>query len=209
MKTESPWPIRLTGGLIAAAMIGCYSAGPRTEQLLKDLSFHIVVNDEQPVPSSGTFAFETKVFKIDYAEHVDLAALDARVVGALVAELERKGYTAESAAPDLLVSYAVALDAPLSEADLNEAYADEFPVEVPEPPADQELSYHQGALIVDVVDAGSRKLLWRGAVMAEVGMDVSEEEKDRRVRLGVQILLSHFPAPIVAERVDVGPDVPR
>jgi hypothetical protein len=48
---------------------------------------------------------------------------------------------------------------------------------------------------VDFVDSKSRKLLWRGAIMAGVSMDVSGHEKDRRVRHGVHILLGHFPKP--------------
>ena len=75
----------------------------------------------------------------------------------------------------------------------------DFPIAVPEPVGDQQLDYHQGALIVDFVHSESRQLLWRGAIIADVSMDVSERDKDRRVRHALRVLLAHFPRPIQDE----------
>lgn len=171
-------------------------AGKPAGELLTNPSYHILVNIEQAIPESRTFDFDTKLFKINYSEEIDLAVIDTRVVTSLETELERRGFNRATENPDLLVSYAVAMDSPISGSDFNEAYAEEFPIEVPEPEPDQELNYHQGALIVDFIDSASRKLLWRGAIMADVSMEVSEQEKDRRVRHAVHILLGHFPKPI-------------
>ena len=66
----------------------------------------------------------------------------------------------------------------------------------PEPVDHGGMHYHQGALIVDFVSASSRKHLWRGAIMAEISMDVSEQQKDRRARNGVRALLEYFPHPV-------------
>jgi hypothetical protein len=170
--------------------------GTPTDELLANPSFHILLNNEASIPENGTFDFDTKLFKINYSEEINLAAIDARVVASLEAELKRKGFKRNTEDPDLFVSYAVAMDAPVSGSDFNEAYADEFPIAIPEPAPNQELNYHQGAIIVDFIDSTSRKLLWRGAIMADVTMDVSDREKDRRVRHGIHILLEHFPKPI-------------
>ncbi len=195
-------------GLCLAGVIGCTSMlGKPTDELLANPSLHILLNDEASVPEGGTFDFDTKLFKVNYSEEIDLAAIDARVIASLEAELRRKGFKRSAESPDLLVSYAVALDAPVSGADFNEAYADEFPIVIPEAEPNQELNYHQGALIVDFIDSTSRKLLWRGAIMVGVTMDVSDREKDRRVRHGVRILLQHFPKPIVASSGVGGPGV--
>lgn len=188
---------RMVTGFFLAGLVGCSSMwGVPTDQLLKNPGLHILVNNEQPIPSTGTFDFDTKLFKVNYSEEIDLAAVDTRVISALKAELEGKGFTQTTDRPDLLVSYAVALDASISGADFNAAYADEFPIIVPELELDQTLNYHKGVLIVDFVDSTSRTLLWRGAIMAGISMDVDDSEKDRRVRHGVQILLGHFPIPI-------------
>ena len=199
MRIRPHLPGSFAVGLGLAFVIGCASMPAiKTGELIRNPSFHILVNNEHAVPNSGTFDFDTKLFKIDYEEAVDLAAVDKRIVTALEAELKRKGLTRRTENPDLLISYALAMDAPLTGADFNAAYAEDFPISLPEPEPGQDLSYHQGALIVDVVDADSRNLLWRGGIMAGVTMDVGEREKSRRVRHAVRILFEHFPKPIRA-----------
>jgi hypothetical protein len=201
MKSASKsWRFGLAAAALLVGTVVCGSMlGRSGEDLLVNPAFHTIVSDEHPVPREGTFDFDTRVFNIDYTEEIDLAAMDERIVGALTAELERKGYERDTEDPDLLVSYAVAIDSSLAASDLNAAYADEFPVSVPEPEPGQELEYQQGAVIVDFVDGRSRTLLWRGSIMAEVDMDVTEREKHRRARYGAGILLRHFPAPVVSE----------
>ena len=199
MRGITSWLGSMAACVIVAGVIGdAAMAGKPTDALLTNPSFHILVSTEQAIPEKGTFDFDTKLFKINYAEDLDLAAIDERVVTSLEAELKRKGFKRATENPDVWVSYAVAMDASISGSDFNEAYAEEFPIEVPEPEPGQDLNYHQGALIVDFVESESRKLLWRGAIMADVSMEVSEREKDRRVRHGVHVLLGHFPKPLEA-----------
>jgi hypothetical protein len=182
---------------VLAGMTGCRTIlGPPSAELIVNPSFHILVNDEQEIPAKGTFDFDTQFFKVNYTEDIDLAAVDARIRSALEAELKQKGFTYSSESPDVLVSYAAAIDAAISGSDFNEAYAEEFPIAAPDLKIRQDMNYHQGALIVDFVDRKSRKLLWRGAVMANVSMDVSVREKEQRVRHATRILLGHFPVPM-------------
>ena len=63
------------------------------------------------------------------------------------------------------------------------------------PPLDASapIQYKQGALIVDIVDARNKRLLWRGAITAGIDLNVSEELKQRRIRAAVVELLRHFP----------------
>ncbi|CAA6678589.1 MULTISPECIES: DUF4136 domain-containing protein [unclassified Lentimonas] len=183
----------LVPGLLLGTMMGSAQSQPSTDELVKNPSFHILVNHEQKIPSTGTFDFDTKLFKIDYKKEFDLHVVDQRIVGALETGFNRKGLKYDSKKPDLFVSYAVAFDAGLTGAEFNAAYATEFPISVPEPEPGQELNYHQGTLIVDVVDAKSRILLWRGSIMVKLDMDISEADKDRRVQHIVRVLLEHFP----------------
>ena len=192
-------PIQYAAIILAvSAWLGLCGSAPASE-LLSNPSFHILLNNEMAAPSRGSFDFDTKLFKINYSEEIDLATIDERVSKSLQSELKRKGLKRSTENPDVLVSYAVAMDASISGSDFNKAYADEFPISVPEPEPGQDVDYHQGTLIVDFVDSATRKLLWRGAIMADISMDVSEREKDQRVRHAVQILLSQFPKPHTAE----------
>ncbi len=200
MRARVCWMSGAAVGVFLAGLIGCASLWDSSEdELLENPSFHILVSEEQAVPETGTYLFDTGLFKIDYSDEIELADIDRRVTSSIEAELEPKGLRRVAEDPDLLVSYAVAIDSPITGSDFNEAYADDFPIEFPEPGPGQGLRYHQGTLIVDFVDRRSQKLLWRGAIMAGVDMDVSESVKERRTRQAVQILLAHFPRPISAE----------
>ena len=158
MKVRSCELIGLAAGVVLTGVIGCSSLMGRADHLLTNPSFHILVSNDLAIPGTGTFDFDTKLFKVNYSEEVDLAAVDARVITALEAELRRKGFRRASENPDLLVSYAVAMDSSISGSEFNEAYADEFPILVPTPKPSEQLNYHQGALVVDFVDRKSRKL---------------------------------------------------
>ena len=181
--------------MLIAGAIGCQSMGLSEDQLLINPSFHILVHEEHPIPDSGTFTFDTKVFRMGPDERVDLHEVDVRITAALKSELESKGFREVSEDPDLMVSYAVAMNAPLSGADIHAAYSDEFPVEALIKTHDHDMHYNAGALIVDFVDSGSRTLLWRGAIMAEIHEVLTDRDKDRRAALATRILLGAFPRP--------------
>ncbi len=61
--------------------------------------------------------------------------------------------------------------------------------------------YADGSVIVDVVRAGTRQLLWRGEGHAELGSDPAENVK--RLEQAAEAIVAHFPVPtkrVVAER---------
>ena len=159
------------------------------------------MEETEAVPVEGTFSFDKKLFMVNYSEEMDLAAIDARIAGALEDALGRKGFRRVESEPDVLVSYAVAIDSAISGSDLNDIYEDDLPLLVPEPDSDRQLNYKQGTLILDFIDAKTRKLLWRGAVMADFNMRISEKQKELRARKGVQILLDNFPEPRMKKEI--------
>jgi len=182
---------------IALVALGCHSVRSSDESLLHDPSFHILVKDGITIPAAATFDFSTHVFKVDESGEFDLAAIERRLTGAIEAELTEKGYRRVEAGPELLVGYALAVDSPLSTADLEEAYADDLPIDFPDLAPDQQLHYHRGAWIIDIVDRDSQALLWRGAIQAGLDRELSDEQRDRRAREATRALLRHFPRPVV------------
>ena len=188
-------------GLVATALltglVACTSLSDKeAKELLPNPSLHILVNDNVTIPTSGTFDFDTKFFKVNYSEKINVADVDKRITDALKDELKRRGYTRDTDSPILLVSYAVALDAEISSAEFDKAYGNELPITIPKAKEFESLHYRRGVLIVDVLDAASRTLLWRGSIMAKLDMNVDNAAKERRTRLAVRTLLQHFPKPI-------------
>ncbi len=197
MNSRIAWFATALTGFGLLLVLGCRSMEKDlSTDLLVNPSLHIMVSDHHPVPSKGSFDFESKLFKVADSVEFELAAAEARITHALEAELERRGFVRDRENPDLRLSYAVAADSGISHEDLSEAYADEFPIVVPEPDPQATLDYVRGVLICDFVDNRSRKLLWRGAILAEVDMDVSDDTKVRRAGQAARTLLAHFPKPV-------------
>ncbi len=53
--------------------------------------------------------------------------------------------------------------------------------------------YDEGTLIIDVVDAASNELVWRGAAQGEVKALASAEERSERIRNTVRKIFDKFP----------------
>ena len=53
--------------------------------------------------------------------------------------------------------------------------------------------YEVGTLIIDLVDADSRELVWRGSGQAQLNQDVSPERREQRVRAVVAAILADYP----------------
>jgi hypothetical protein len=154
-------------------------------------SFHILADRTHRLPRSGTFDWGMSYFQIDSDLKVDLAVLDERVHAALLHELSNKHFTLQKANPNYFVGYAVAAGDNIDEKSLNDAYGEDL--KLPAKLRDSALKYKQGVLIVDIVNSRTKRLIWRGAITAGVDMDVTEEQKQQRIRAAIAQLLKHFP----------------
>jgi len=54
-------------------------------------------------------------------------------------------------------------------------------------------SYDEGTLILDLVDAKTKTLVWRGTAIGTVHKDYSPEERQERIRTAVYHLLEYYP----------------
>ncbi len=53
----------------------------------------------------------------------------------------------------------------------------------------------KGSLVIDVIDSGTLKPIWRGVCKANSALgEVSEKEKQKRVKYAVQQMLRTFPS---------------
>jgi len=135
----------------------------------------------------------------------DSSAVDMRVRIAVGTQLRLKGYQAvPEGKPDFYVAYHVGLKD--SSPDISTQYysdgmaghafvhsadtrtAGKEPPQTHDPPF-----YLTGSLLIDVIDAGSQKLVWRGTAAGEVDPGLTSQQRDERTKAIVHEILSHFP----------------
>jgi hypothetical protein len=162
---------------------------------LKNPSARILVDQTRAVPTSGTFGLGMSVFRVETDSDRSLASLDARLRTALRAGFTQEGLAYAEDAPDYLVSYALAAGAELDESELNREYGELLRMPAAETREAATLFYQRGALIVDLVDRKAKRLLWRGAILAEIDMNWPEARKQERCDAAVGYLLALYPHP--------------
>lgn len=54
-------------------------------------------------------------------------------------------------------------------------------------------SYREGTLIIDLIDAGTKELVWRGWATGTVQENLSSEERDKRIRDAVAKIMDQYP----------------
>ena len=53
--------------------------------------------------------------------------------------------------------------------------------------------YDEGTLILDVIDAESRELVWRGVAQAKISQNSSPDQRGRKINEAVSKILANFP----------------
>jgi hypothetical protein len=123
---------------------------------------------------------------------VDDPIVRARIRAAVEDELSKRGYLQRSDNPDFLVNYHTAMKDELNSVEMQDYY-DRQPYE--EFPQDVTYTYtwHKGTLILDFIDVGSNKMVWRGIARAEVNLNDPPDKKKARIARAVERMLREFP----------------
>jgi hypothetical protein len=178
-------------------MVGCASRTltyqPAELAGLKNPSIHVLADRSQEAPVTGTFGWGYCLFRVAQNPSNQLAAVGERLQRAASASLTAKGLSFAEAEPDLLVSYALAADAAIDETELDRAYHGLLKEAVSA--SDASVHYKRGVLVLDVVARRTGRLLWRGAIMAEIDLAWPEERKQERCDAVISELLRHYPKP--------------
>ncbi len=96
---------------------------------------------------------------------------------------------AKTIASDLLIGFTLALESALSDEEISQNY-DIVPVLARD--KDKMNRYEKGTVIIDVADAESRSLIWRGALQAFASSEVPEALRRERIDKAVKILIDNF-----------------
>ncbi len=153
-------------------------------------------------PETGSFGWVAGPQNLPDDPRVDRASLDARIRKAVQSQLATKGYKlASDNNPDFLVAYHVAIEGELTAATVNQNYHSwgygpdgqwSFGPHR-QLPQSSGPGFAQGSLVLDLVDPGATRILWRASAQARIVVSASEQEKDRRVNEAVRRMLERFP----------------
>jgi hypothetical protein len=126
-------------------------------------------------------------------DHVRVSPLtDARVKLALDRALPARGLTLDAAgAPDLLVGYFIAVNQRVDWAWVSGYWGWGWWG----PPQAVPYTYDEGTLVVDLVDATTRKLVWRGSCASVLDPSADPERNQARIDAAVERILSNWPPP--------------
>lgn len=125
------------------------------------------------------------------------ALVNDRVVAAVDVQLAEKGYRMSDSAPDFYVTWLGAIDRKIRIDAINDFYEPYWngsyrccwPYNV----RTYISEYDVGTLIIDILSASDRKLVWRGTAKDYISESSSPEEKIRKTNEAVSAILSKFP----------------
>lgn len=118
-----------------------------------------------------------------------------RIMAVTDQALSAKGYErAQTSAPDFLVGWHGAIDKKLQYNTVNTYYGYGWGywggVGASRTYATE---YHEGSLIIDIVDARTNELVWRGVAQSEVYPQSDPDYRNRQIESAVNKILSQFP----------------
>jgi hypothetical protein len=90
---------------------------------------------------------------------------------------------------DLLIGFTLAFDNTLTDQEISQNYGI---APGPSRETNSMNTYEKGTVLIDVADAESRTLIWRGALQAFASSDVQEEARRERIDNAVKILIDNF-----------------
>lgn len=157
-------------------------------------SIHVLFDTTSALPVSGTYDWGLSLMRVDPDLNVTLSEVEERLHQSLRSQLPLEGFSYTNAAPDYLVGFALIGGTSLDESELNRAYGRtlSFPARTADAPA---LNYGAGVLILDLVQRGNGRLLWRGAIKADLDLTLPEAQKQSRCDGAILELLRHYPKP--------------
>jgi uncharacterized protein DUF4136 len=123
---------------------------------------------------------------------LDNSLLDARIRTAIEAQLHSKGYAATAnGSPEFFVAYHVGMKDMMKGSSTQNYIGDR--AHGTYTTLNDIQPYKEGTLLIDIVDAGSKQLVWQASALAEISQGLTPKERDERINGVVRAMLSHFP----------------
>ena len=122
--------------------------------------------------------------------------LQRRIQGSVDKELKRRGYERLTTGdPDFKVSYYVGVEGKLDIGSVNTYYGYGWygPTGMVMYSSGRTREYDEGTFILDIVDAPTRDLVWRGIAQAKLTTSLDPNVRQAQIDKAVQKVLSMFP----------------
>ncbi|MGH7495796.1 MAG: DUF4136 domain-containing protein [bacterium] len=120
--------------------------------------------------------------------------LDKRVRSNVNDQLMAKGYRQDSANPDFYVIYHTGVEDKVNVTDWGYSYAGYGRYSGWGAPSSIDVyQYKEGTLIVDVIDAKTKQLIWRGFATGTVNPDAKTEQREKKLNEAITKMMSQFP----------------
>jgi hypothetical protein len=116
-----------------------------------------------------------------------------RVTNAINSGLVARGYSEVDADPDFLVAYHVGSQNKIEVSDWGYVYGRRAGYYGARVSAVDVYEYREGSLIVDIVDAKTHKLIWRGTARKVLDTNPTPEQRTETINVAVEKILEHFP----------------
>jgi hypothetical protein len=131
--------------------------------------------------------------------NLDKDLLDETVFKTVSTELAGKGFSQTTEQPDFLVSYYLVVNAKTDVYYVNQYYAGIGFNPQPSSTAAQDyrkirdVTYPQGILIIDMLDAKTHQRVWRGYTQSRLEYFSQPEKTSQHTTTAIKIILSRFP----------------
>ncbi len=127
--------------------------------------------------------------------------LHGRIRNTIDARLQARGYRQDQANPDFLVAYQLTVADKSQVTMMNDAYTypmgwgygRRYTLGARNRPRQFVYEYKEGTLIIDIVNAKTKQLMWRGSASGEVKGSKTPEQKQKRLSAAVEEILRQFP----------------
>ena len=118
--------------------------------------------------------------------------LDKRIRSAVEAELQAKGMTADTETPALLLVYHTGVDSKINVTDWGYTYPTRYGGWYGDRDVDV-YQYEEGTLIVDLIDAKTHQLVWRGTATKTLEDNPSPERMEQNLREVISKMFANYP----------------
>ena len=121
-------------------------------------------------------------------QYLEDSLLRENIKNAIIAEMNKKGFTQDENNPDLLIDFHISVE---NESSIIYHRGDDDIYEFKPFPDQEVVNYLKGTIVIDMVDKEQGKMVWRSEAIGY--MDLHPDLSEKNVRKGIAYTLKNFP----------------